>query len=272
MLFLVSGHYGWLASHFIKKCEDRGLSCVTIEGDLCDEKLLRCSFDDELVIVHFAGCKNNTSDLSLRDNIIATSQLVRLALSVSCRHFIFISSISAVGPTNDIITGSTKCNPSSYYGKSKFICEAIVKNYLDNYTIIRPTNIVDGNQVGVLAIIYQTIKNHCPYEVWAQSLKSKRDYISLNDVLEAITNIAQNVSEGIRQPRIINLGSGISYNMNDILRLIEERIQMPIDKIISYNKSFPSYDLVIDNSNTVEVLGKKPDSLKDIINQCSWLI
>ena len=272
LLYLVSGHRGWLARQFIKICEIHGLRCVTFDGDLCDEELLSCGFVDEIVIVHFAGCKSNSDDLTLRNNIIATSQLVRLAMSVSCRHFILISSISAVGPTNNIVNSATVCNPSSYYGKSKLICEKIVSSYLDNYTIVRPTNIVDGNRVGVLAQIYQSMKDCRPYEVWTQSLKSKRDYISVNNVLEAIVNIAQNISLGIVQPMIINLGSGISYNMSDILKLIEDRIQTSLDTSIICNYSFASYDLLVDNTDTVRVLGKKPDSLREIINQCSWHI
>ena len=77
----------------------------------------------------FAGCKNNLMDETLRNNVVVTSQLVRLAISTQCRHFIYVSSIAAVGPSKEIITSSTPCSPTSYYGKSKLICEKIVSNY-----------------------------------------------------------------------------------------------------------------------------------------------
>ena len=271
MKYLISGHEGWLGSNFLKKCERNGLHCLTIDGDLSDEKLLQNRFDDDIVIVHFAGCKNNLKDESLRNNVVVTSQLVRLAMSVSCKHFIYVSSIAAVGPSKDIVNSSTICKPISYYGKSKLICEQIVSGFLDSYTIVRPTNIVDGNQVGVLAVIYQSIKNNSPYEAWEQSLKSMRDYISLNDVLEAIYKITINPIEKNGHYKIVNLGSGFSYSMGDIIKLIEDKLQIKINKNIIRNDNFSKYDLYIDNSNTVEILEKKPELLSDIINQCSWL-
>ena len=81
-----------------------------------------------------------------------------------------------------------------------------------------------------------------------------------------------NATEGNEPNRIINLGSGFSYNMREILKNIEDFSNHRIAKSIIRNDSFISHNLYIDNSDVIKILGRTPEKMNDIIARCSWVI
>lgn len=269
MIYFVTGAYGWLGSRFVDELTDKGKAVSIFLGDLTQEEEVQQSIpNDEFIIVNFAGNKDNDVERSIRNNIIVTSQLARVAQRANCKCFIHISSIACIGSTNKLIDSETECCPDNNYGKSKEICELIIKKFVSDYVIVRPTNIVDGSKVGILKKIYQAIRDSQVFEVWRESLDSMRDYISVQDVIDAVVNLALALEQGKNfTPRIVNLCSGYSYSMGDIITMVERQTGCRIRTNILSNPDFRPYNLIVDASDVFKLLGREPESLEDIVNK-----
>lgn len=269
MIYFVTGAYGWLGKRFADALTDRGKAVSIFSGDLTQEEEVRQSIpDDEFVIVNYAGNKGNDAERSIRNNIIVTAQLARAAQRKNCKCFIHISSIASVGSTDKPISSETECHPDDNYGRSKEICELIIKRFVSDYVIVRPTNIVDGNRVGILQKVYQAIRDDQTFDVWKESLDSLRDYISVQDVTDAVVNLALALEQGKNfASGTVNLCSGYSYSMGDIITMVERQMGCRIKANVLSNPNFHPYDLIVDAGDTRKLLGRDPESLADIVSK-----
>lgn len=266
MHYLVTGDRGFLGSAFIKFASNANKKCFVLGCDLADETLLKQNYDLPFIIIHFAGNKNNDPDLSIRNNIIVTSQIARLAQNANCKGVVYISSIASVGPVNSKIDAGTEKHPASNYGKSKDVSEDIVSSFISRHVIVRPTNIFDGRKTGVLAHLYEVLENGTEYEAWEESLRSKRDYICLDDVTECIFAIAEKMENGAEGlPKIINLGSGKSYSMYELIRLVEDKGGKKIKKKVVSNPDFAAYDLFVEDDAVESLLKRAPVTVEEAI-------
>lgn len=85
-------------------------------------------------------------------NVQGTINLLEACAAVNpdLKKFVFVSSISAVGPANNKkpLKESDPCHPVSLYGKSKYLAEEAVVGFFHQLpiVIIRPTNILGTRQ------------------------------------------------------------------------------------------------------------------------------
>lgn len=268
MLFLVTGDKGILGSRFINTLQLHNQEYTVLNTDLATEEILQQNLDQEYIIIHFAGNKNNDVDLSIRNNVIVTSQIVRLSKKEKCKGLIYVSSIAIYGPIETKITEHTIPNPTTNYAKSKYLSEMIIKEFLTDksYIIVRPTNIFDGTSMGIVSTIYSCFEDKRVFEAWKQSLKSKRDYIALNDVIEGVYHSAKKIEPNdIMIQQEINLGSGYSYSMEEIIDIFENARKEKLRMNILDNPTFLSYDLIIDNRRARELLTHEPIKIQDIL-------
>lgn len=97
-------------------------------------------------IYHCAGIITR-EDMMQQVNISGTQRIVDTALRYKC-HLIYLSSAGVVGRTSSVyIDERTKCNPQSFYEKTKLEAEVIIKKAISTglkAQILRPT-IVFGN-------------------------------------------------------------------------------------------------------------------------------
>ncbi len=269
MIYFVAGAYGWLGSRFVDELTDRGKAVSVFSGDLTKEEEVQQSIpNDEFIIVNFAGNKDNEVDRSIRNNIIVTAQLARAAQRENCKCFIHISSIACIGTINKLIDSETECRPDNNYGKSKEICEMIIKKFVRDYVIVRPTNIVDGCKTGILQKVYQVIRDNQVFDLWRESLHSMRDYISVQDVIDAVVNLALAMERGKKfTSGIVNLCSGYSYSMGDIITMVEKQTGCRIKTNVLSNPDFHPYNLIVDAGDTRKLLEREPESLEDIVSK-----
>lgn len=269
MVYFVTGAYGWLGSRFVDELTGRGKAVSIFSGDLTQEEEVRQSIpDDDFIIVNYAGNKDNDIERSIRNNIIVTAQLVRAAQRDNCKCFIHISSIASVGPTNKLINSETECHPDGNYGRSKEICELMIKEFVSDYVIVRPTNIVEGSRIGILQKVYQAIRENQVFDVWKESLNSLRDYISVQDVTDAVVNLALALERGKNfTSGIVNLCSGYSYSMSDIITMVERQTGCRIRTNVLSNPDFHPYNLLVDAGDTRKLLGREPETLEHIVSK-----
>lgn len=194
------------------------LSVPQIIGDLTDpatyKPLKKKKFD---IIIHCAGYvpKSKGEDeitASKNGNEVATHMLLR---NIDARHCIFASTCEVYGPQSaNVITEDDTPYPISYYAQSKYhaehICEKICAEKKIHLAILRFTTIIsphDPIKRAVPAFLDAAFKGET-LQIKGTGLQ-KRDYIYINDAVEAITSCIQNFHPGIYN---ISGGTGVSIS------------------------------------------------------------
>ena len=161
---LLTGATGFLGSHLLEEllkkditvfCTARSkekaqkleqLGVNTVFADLQKPETLRGITKDKDTVIHLTAIYDLKAswDLLYATNVLGTNYLATDALKYGVEHFVYTSTIAAMGPSrNPPANESTELNPIQEYGKSKMISE---KNLLELYdkegfpvTILRPT-------------------------------------------------------------------------------------------------------------------------------------
>ena len=161
-------------------------------------------------IFHFAAY--SSVEMSLKNpkkiysnNINSTKNLINLAIICKVKYFVFSSSAAVYGNSKfeKYIMENSKTNPINPYGKSKLICENLIKrkfkNYKIKYAIFRYFNVV-GRQLSnkvkkkknlnLFETINETISNKKIFKIHGKKISTKdntpvRDYIHVYDIVNA---------------------------------------------------------------------------------------
>ena len=149
--------------------------------------------------------------------------------------------------------------PSNPYAHSKYLCEQICDYYSQVFsldvTILRPFNVYGPGQDKNFLIpeIIEQIRTGDKLVV--DSLKPKRDYIHVEDLVEAII-ASSKIIEGFQ---VYNIGSGYSVSVKDIIELIEKilgrSLQVEERNIVRNNELM---DVVADISKASDSFSWKP--------------
>ena len=178
---LVTGGAGFIGSHLINRLLEEGgnvtiidnlttgfkknipLEATFIKGDCGDYKVYRKikkqKFD---AIFHIAG--QSSGEVSFDDpiydinsNTSSTILLLKFALKIGCKRFIFASTMSVYGvKSNSPVKESSKTLPESFYGISKLASEnylRIFENYGIKYTSLRLFNVYGPGQNMIRLIV-----------------------------------------------------------------------------------------------------------------------
>ncbi|MCP3924061.1 MAG: NAD(P)-dependent oxidoreductase [Desulfobacterales bacterium] len=124
-------------------------------GDLCDEEVLTEFISGACSLYHCAAELHDESKM-WEVNVEGTKKLLKTIEKSDIKFFLFMSSAGVVGVSkNKIVNESTECNPVTRYEKTKWEAEKLVvsANLKCNTVIIRPTNIIEKNYIGILNTI-----------------------------------------------------------------------------------------------------------------------
>ncbi|HXX64966.1 MAG TPA: NAD-dependent epimerase/dehydratase family protein [Bacteroidota bacterium] len=166
MNILVTGGTGFIGSHLIEQLHAEGhrvrcvakdemfapvlrsLGCELVIADLNRPELWESALEGVEAVYHVAGVTRSRTPLEFYEgNFRATKSVVErcLAAASGIRHFIYVSSLSATGPS---AIGSPVCEDSPYhpvsdYGKSKMLAESVLLKAQDRLplTIVRPCSV-----------------------------------------------------------------------------------------------------------------------------------
>jgi nucleoside-diphosphate-sugar epimerase len=130
-------------------------------GGLEDEEVLKSFLGDAHLLFHCAAELRDTSKM-WDVNVSGTERLVHLAGKLKIQYLCYLSSAGVVGKAKDKwVDEKTRCEPQNAYERSKWAAEKIAKKGIDGcrIVILRPTNVVDGTQMGELIIL----KEYTPY-------------------------------------------------------------------------------------------------------------
>ena len=146
----------------------------------------------------------------------------------SVEKFIFVSSGGSVyGPPEKLpITESQKLAPLSSYGKAKAAMEQRLAKFSAesgiDLAILRPGNIYGfsdpNNDVkGIVAAVIDAIKHDKKFPL-IHAGKTVRDYIHVDDVVDAIVVAADNTEKNV----IWNVATGVGTSVAEIIKVIAE--------------------------------------------------
>lgn len=169
------------AKIYDKKFEDGG------------EKILKKEKPD--ILIHLAGIpleKADNIEISLKqltDDVALTYRIIETVKKTKLKKFIFMSSISAYGDCEDIIDEKYLLLPKTPYGVSKASSEFLVKAQLNNWNIIRTTNIygfADLNQRACNIIVGKILKGK---NFWVNK-NIMMDFIYVKDLVSGIAEVS----------------------------------------------------------------------------------
>ena len=171
------------------------------------------------------------------------------------------------------IREDAKIKPSNPYAHSKYLSEEMCKFFSKVFdmdiTILRPFNVYGPSQKDNFLIpeIIQQLKKSNTVRV--NSFKPKRDYLYIDDLIEAII-IASKETCGLQ---IYNLGSGESISVKDLINFMGKILDQ---EIVSFEDSIERFneieDVNADISLAKQKLGWQPninleEGLKKILIQ-----
>ena len=162
------------------------------------------------ILVHLAGSNLNLNK-SNNEDFVATKNLS----SAFKNRMIFASSASVYGENvKNMATEYSETIPKTEYSKNKILCEKEVLNV--NGTVLRLSNVY-GKGMSKKSVFYDIVS-----QIRANKLKLQlynplavRDFISVEDVCDAICKISNNPNKGI-----FNICTGVGTSVKRLADLI----------------------------------------------------
>jgi nucleoside-diphosphate-sugar epimerase len=156
----------------------------------------------------------------LHANVSGTAQ--GLAYSRACgAHFVFVSGYLYGRPKRLPIQEDDPQEPNNPYALSKSLAEQICAFYALSMgmpvTVVRPFNIYGPGQRPEFLI--PTIVDHVAKgtDIRVNDLEPRRDYVHLDDFAAALVRTIERPGEH----HVVNIGSGMSYSVRDIVDAIQ---------------------------------------------------
>ena len=256
---LVTGATGFIGSHLVQRLveENWDVSCLIrsksrtdflqkfsvrfIEGSANDIDSLGKAVKGQEYIFHLAG---RIRPASCVDYDISNHQLTKnliqacLRQNPSLKRFVYVSSISAAGPSlpNFYSDENQAPSPVSEYGRSKLKGEEAVREVWDRIpaTIIRPPNVYGPRQQETELLIKLISKRIVPL------LKEKKETTSLIYIKDLIQGILQATLSPKTKNQVYYLTDGNGYSWRKIVltlkkHLLGESFFLPLpDELISF--------------------------------------
>jgi nucleoside-diphosphate-sugar epimerase len=284
---LITGINGFTGKYLMKYLQEKRYDVYGISNNITenDSNILQCSIIDkeELIavvkkikpnyIIHLAAIsfvQHKDIEEIYNVNVIGTQNLLDASLEIkeNLKKIIIASSATVYGNQESTVLSENSCpNPVNHYGISKLSMEFITKTYFNKLPIIitRPFNYTapgHGEQFVIPKIAKAFINKEANLELG--NLNVYREYNSVNFVCDIYYRLMK--SETISE--IVNIASGKTYSLNEIISLFEEKTNhKPAIKI---NPNFVRKDeierLAGDTKKLHEIIGTTSNySIDDVI-------
>ena len=276
---LITGGCGFIGSHLSLLLKKKKFKVIVIDNlkigkeklfkgnkfhriDLVDKKKLDTVFKkyNFIAVFHLAGLSKVTEstkkkNLYKTNNIHGTINILKAIKKYNVKYLVFSSSASVYGKQNKFpITEKAKLKPISYYGKTKLICENLIKKESINSNFksicLRYFNVIGSdfkNKLGeihnppihLIPISVQNILNNKIVKLRSGFLTKDgtgiRDYIDVNDVANAHFKSLIKLIKTNKDYFAINLGSKKSISAKEVLNKLKNYFKNKRIKI-SYSK------------------------------------
>jgi nucleoside-diphosphate-sugar epimerase len=183
-------------------------------------------------VIHLAARAHQLNDQAinpeaefLRINCEGTKALVKQAIASGVKHFIFISSIGAMGTLSEqILTEKSPCHPDSPYGRSKLQAEQALIELCQNspmtWTILRPTLVYGIGNPGNMERLMKLVKTGFPLPLG--SIKNRKSFVYVGNLVDAIITCI-NHPNAKNQTFIVSDGDDLSTT--DLIRRLGKALR-----------------------------------------------
>jgi len=252
---LVTGGAGFIGSHLVELLlsnghkvravdnlsvgNQRNLATVMnspdfsfIEADISNKNSISNLFIDTDWVFHLAGLADivpsiENPDAYFASNVNGTYNIAQLAKENSVKKVIYAASSSCYGIPNVYPTPeNTECNPKYPYALTKYLGEQILMHWCSVYklpvTSLRLFNVygprarTSGTYGAVFGVFLAQKLAGKPFTLVGDGTQT-RDFTFVIDVAKAFLAAAKSPKSGL----ILNVGSGNSYSMNQVIELLE---------------------------------------------------
>lgn len=216
----------------------------TVSGDILDITTLEAVFKNNSfnTVIHFAAKKavgesEENPELYFQNNVIGTLNILSMMSKYNVPKIIFSSTAAVYKPKseeNAIYTEESEVEPINVYGRTKLMCELMIKDFarlgkIKEYIIFRYFNVagdtglnyIEKNAQNVFPLLTNAILNGTEFTVFGEDYSTKdgsgvRDYIHLSDLVNAHVLAVENNKSGI-----YNLGTKNGYSVKELIKTFE---------------------------------------------------
>ena len=265
--FLVTGAAGFIGSALAGKLVDAGHIVVTIdnlstgfrelipegvifiEGDCQDESIIdQLNFNQFDAIFHIAG--QSSGEISFEDplydlqtNAQSTLLLLKYALKMNCKKFIYASTMSVYGSQSDIpIKEEASTFPQSFYAVGKLASERYLNIYskynidivaLRLFNVYGPGQNMENLKQGMVSIfLAQALSNK--HILVKGSPERFRDLVYIDDIVNSFTIFLGANKSGYR---CYNVSTGVRTTVRELVEKIG--VYLPYEVSVEYSDSTP---------------------------------
>lgn len=293
MKVLVTGGAGFIGSNIVNAlCDDKDIELILVidnlvngdldnlitsnkikfeKGDICDYKLVEklCSNID--VICHQAAWGSVPKSVErpkdyLYNNVYGFSTVVEAAKNTGVNKIIYASSSSVYGNNESQYKLEENIGKQlSPYGLSKRFDEMMARNFHEIYGInfygLRYFNVFGENQKWnseYSAVIPKFIKSVLDGKspvIYGDGNQS-RDFTYVKNVVDMNINLIKNINS--TGSHVFNVGLGKSTSVNDLFRIIKEKLKSDINPIYTEKRKGDILNSLADVTKSVQN-GYKPE-------------
>ncbi|WP_373002772.1 NAD-dependent epimerase/dehydratase family protein [Sulfurimonas sp.] len=139
-------------------------------------------------IINCTGQITNPINLSLLLNTDGISNIVK-AVKKHDKRLIHISSVAVYGEA-EYVNEESPINPQTPYGSFKYFSEYLVRGSLENYSILRVSNLFGKHQEkGIISYLTKSYLNNTPNVHFNNDGSLKRYYLHIEDLSSTINQI-----------------------------------------------------------------------------------
>ena len=278
-----------------------GTRPVFYEADVTDraamEQIFSCHDID--AVIHFAGYKAVGESVRIpvayyRNNLDTTLTLLELMQEYHCKRFIFSSSATVYGTSDDVpfTEDARALGCTNPYGWTKYMNEQVLKDAAKadpemSVVLLRYFNPIGAHESGLIGEKPNGIPNNLmPYitqvaagirdhlSVFGNDYPTHdgtgvRDYIHVVDLAKGHV-AAYDYSRKHTGCEIFNLGTGVGYSVLDIVSAFEEANGVKIPYEIVERRAGDIATCYADTKKAADILGWKAE--KSLLDMCrdSW--
>ena len=276
---LVTGGAGFIGSNLIKGLKELNFELVSLDDYSTGLKAneldgVQYIKDDILNINNIVNDFDFCFHLAAQSRVQPSFDNPEESLSINVNGTSRVMEWSKLNNTKVIYAGSSSKHhkPSeSPYAMYKFLGEEVCKLYKDSYNVnveiarfynvYGPGENVDERYGNVIGIWRSMIMKGEPLPIVGDG-EQRRDFIHVYDIVEGLKKIA---FSNLKHQDAWELGTGISYSINNVFQLFKERFNV---KCINIPDQPGNYRKTLrENDDTLKLLNWVPkDRLKEHIN------
>lgn len=297
MNVLVLGGHGFIGSHIVEALINAGhairvfarnpadfqYNAEWFVGDFLDKGKLSEALIGMDAVVHCVSTTVPATSASdpvydIESNLVGTVELLQLMQNQEVSRLVYLSSGGTVygNPISTPVREDSLLSPISSYGAVKLAIEKFIEiarvNWNIKPVILRPSNPFGERQghKGVQGLISTVLNNVIcgkPTVIYGDG-SAVRDYIYVKDVAELVCKVLESNKCGV-----FNAGSGVGYDINQILDLIEDISGQAVQRKYKEARGFDVKEIVLDSTSAKVNFDWEPSvSLVSGINkQFDWL-